>query len=289
MRRLLISLAATAALAAPQSVAAATKNVSISGTAFSPSSVTILTGDKVTWKNSDTKQHQVVSNSGAFASPILGASKSWTFTFTRTGTYRYHDGLHPSLKASVVVKARPIAPAVSLSLSHRAVVYGEQTMLSGTVSSGKANESVTVFVRESGQLSYVQAATVLTGAGGFWSWATTPRILTAYQVHYKNAVSAEAFVQVRPKIQLLGSRSYFTIRVLGAHSFAGRYVVLQRRTASGAWAGVARYKLGPRSGKLLRVPHRRGTSVYRAYMTAKQAGTGYLQGFSGMQRVFRRR
>ena len=47
---------------------AVTKNVKITATAFTPANVTIKTGDSVKWTNNDTKTHQVVSNTGAFAS-----------------------------------------------------------------------------------------------------------------------------------------------------------------------------------------------------------------------------
>ena len=49
-------------LAAPASTA--TTTVQIKTTGFVPATVTINQGDSVTWTNTDTKDHQIVSNAG---------------------------------------------------------------------------------------------------------------------------------------------------------------------------------------------------------------------------------
>jgi hypothetical protein len=51
---------------------------------------------------------------------------------------------------------------------------------------------------------------------------------------------------------------------------------------------VAKWKLGPKSGRVFPLPRRRGRSVYRVYMTVNQAGTALLDGWSGTQTVRRR-
>jgi len=89
-------------LAAPASTA--TSTVQIKSTGFIPATVTINQGDSVTWTNTDTKDHQVVSDGGAFASAILNPGKTYTHAFASGGTYHYHDGLHPSLKGTITVK-----------------------------------------------------------------------------------------------------------------------------------------------------------------------------------------
>jgi plastocyanin len=289
MRRMLTAAAVVAALAAPAVANAATKTVSITSGGFKPTPVTILTGDKITWKNNDTKTHQVVADSGAFASPILGAKKTYTFTFNSAGTFRYHDGLYPARKGRVIVKVRPIPPGVTLFRSADTVVYGDPLRLSGAVSNGKANETVTVWARQAGQVSFVLVATVLTGAGGIWAYDVKPSILTAYQARFREVVSGEVPVQVRPRVRLLGSRTHFLARVRAARSFAGHWLVVQRRTLKGTWVGIRRLQLGRSSGKLFRIPHRRGRSIYRVYLTQKQAGDGYVASWSGTQPVFMRR
>src|SRR5207249_9292408 len=78
MRRLVLSTAAALALVVPGATQSAagitTKAVKITATGFSPTSVYIATGNAVKWTNKDTKNHQVVANNGAFASPIIAPS-----------------------------------------------------------------------------------------------------------------------------------------------------------------------------------------------------------------------
>ena len=54
---------------------AANKTVNIRSTGFAPKTVTIAGGDTVTWKNVDTVNHQVVANSGAFASGQIALNR----------------------------------------------------------------------------------------------------------------------------------------------------------------------------------------------------------------------
>jgi plastocyanin len=274
--------------AAGQAAPAATRNVSIKSGAFSPTSVTIKTGDKITWKNTDSKSHQVVSDSGAFASPILGANRTYSFTFTKTGTFRYHDGLYPSHKAKIVVQARPTPPGVSLALSSPVVTFGQRIQLSGVVSSKKANETVSIYRRHFDETSPLLIATVLTTTGGAWSYNFYPDIQTAFQARFRNTSSGEVTILVRPHVRLVPSGKNLFAKVFSSNSFAGHYLILQRKSAKGTWVGVERLKLGQHSGRFFRVPRRHGRSVYRVYLTDKQAGPGYVASWSGTQTIRRR-
>ena len=285
MRKVLLIAAAGLALAVVPPASAETRTVLIRAAGFQPATVTVRAGDTVVWRNVDTRRHQIVSDRGAFASPVLARNQTWQFTFAEQGTFRYHDALEAAERGVVAVRAP--AAAVSIAASAPTVVYGSSTMLQGAVSSRRANESVTIFARPYGQLSFIEVARVLTTTGGFWAYTTKPTALTAYRVHYRGAASGEVAVQVRPKVTLIYRRGFFTTRVTAARSFAGRSVVLQRRAANGQWVGVARFRLGPRSGRIFRVPRRKGVSVYRMYLTATQAGPGYTASWSGTQKVRR--
>src|SRR2546423_12300587 len=205
MKKLFIPLLAVAALAVGASPAmpasTATVTVQIKRLSFVPTTAAIKTGDTVTWVNSDTQNHQVVSNNGSFVSPILGPGKRYSHTFNAAGTYHYHDGLNPASKGSVVVNGPP--PAVTIGLSRPIVVYGEKVILSGTVSNGKANESVTVFQQPLGS-SFAQLTTVLTSAGGTWTYVlpTAPQMLTQYEAKWNGRTSIVVGVQVQPRITL---------------------------------------------------------------------------------------
>src|ERR671930_756127 len=126
-----VSALALVLAGASRPAATATKTVKITATAFSPASVTIKTGDAIKWSNTDTKAHQVVANNGAFASPTIGAGRSWTHTFNTAGTYRYHDALHPALTGKVVVSGPP--PAVTIAAGAPIITFGQTTAIAGQV------------------------------------------------------------------------------------------------------------------------------------------------------------
>ena len=129
MRIVILAAVAVLALAvtgASQPASTATKAVKITASAFTPASVTINTGDAVKWTNSDTKNHQVVANNGAFASPTIAAGKTYTHVFGTAGTYRYHDALHPSLTGKVVVNGPPGSDTTPPALSKVSATGGRK-------------------------------------------------------------------------------------------------------------------------------------------------------------------
>src|SRR5205823_6406949 len=183
MKRLLVPLIVVAALASPaQSLAATTVTVQIEASGFKAKSVTINQGDTIRWINVDKVNHQIVANKGAFASGIIRPGGVYTFTFNTAGGYAYHDALHPSTTGAVYVKGPP--PSVAVGVSAPIITYGEQTIISGTVSNAKANEAVLVLAQPYGS-SAQQVTTLMTGAGGGFTYTATPTILTAYSVRWK--------------------------------------------------------------------------------------------------------
>src|SRR4051794_15035036 len=166
------------------SAGAATVTVQIKSTGFSPGSITINHDDRVTWKNVDKVDHQVVADDGSFASPILHAGQSWTRTLTTAGTFRYHDALYPKLAGRITVKGPP--PSVSIALSVPIVVYGTSITLTGQISTGAANQSVELDQQPYGQASPSQLAIVKTGASGLFSWTLTPNLYTTYTARWNN-------------------------------------------------------------------------------------------------------
>ncbi len=115
MRRTLLILTSLVAalVAVSPATAATTKTVSIKRAAFSPATVNIIAGDSIRWRNDDTQNHQVVSTTGAFASPVLSRGKTYTFRFDVAGTYQYRNALHPSVTGTIKVAGPP--PAVTLA------------------------------------------------------------------------------------------------------------------------------------------------------------------------------
>jgi plastocyanin len=98
-------------------VAPATGNaVAIQNFSFTPQTLTVKAGTKVTWTNNDTTIHNVTSTSGPaidaattslFSSGSLNGGQSFSYTFTKAGTYYYECTIHASMAtmhATVVVK-----------------------------------------------------------------------------------------------------------------------------------------------------------------------------------------
>ncbi len=92
------------ALATPTAPRAATADVTISGFAFQPATVTVRVGDAVRWTNLDGAPHSAAGS--AFTTPVLRQGQSALVTFSTAGTFDYVCGVHgPSMSGTVVVIA----------------------------------------------------------------------------------------------------------------------------------------------------------------------------------------
>jgi hypothetical protein len=175
---------------------------------------------------------------------------------------------------------------VTLAIPALRVVYGRGITLSGTVPIKRAGEVVTVFAQPFGEGSFRSIATILTAADGTWRYLAKPTIRTSYMASWNGGMSSSTAVGVRPAVSLRRTAAgLLSTRVAGARSFAGRFVQLQRRTATGRWVTIKRLRLNGRSAATFRpatfrasLP--RGASTLRIAMSVNQAGAGYLGGFS---------
>jgi plastocyanin len=128
MRRILLALCAIVALAAAGcggSNSSSTSSASSSGSAstgaassggggvaikmqniaFDPKSVTVKVGQKVTWTNDDTVDHNVTSQSGeSIKSDNFGKGGTFSFTPTKAGTINYVCTIHPGMTATLTVQ-----------------------------------------------------------------------------------------------------------------------------------------------------------------------------------------
>jgi plastocyanin len=100
--------AAPNAQAQPEAAPAAsgkTVNVEIMSYQYSPSSVTVAVGDTVVWTNHDQAPHTVTIDSGPdkFSSPNIAQGQSFSYTFTKAGSYTYYCAVHPDMKAGLTV------------------------------------------------------------------------------------------------------------------------------------------------------------------------------------------
>jgi plastocyanin len=277
-------LAAVAGLAlmitgASQPASTVTKTVSITATAFSPTSRTIATTDAIKWTNNDTKNHQVVANNGSFVSPTIAPGKSYTHTFNTAGTFRYHDALYPSHTGKIIVNGPP--PAITIGAAAPILDYGQSTHISGVVSNGKAGETVTVYAQPYGQASPIQIATLLTTTNGVWDVVVKPTLLTTYQAHWKSTVSQQIGVQLRPSTLFSAAKRWGSLKVKADRSLTGKKAYLQQYTRFHQWVKVKSVVLGKNSYKRFRLGLPGGHRyAIRIFMSLNQIGAGYLDGFS---------
>ncbi|ALR14442.1 plastocyanin [Mycobacteroides saopaulense] len=78
--------------------------VIIENFAFNPPTLTVPAGTTVTWTNRDEEPHNVVAEDGTFRSPGMDAQGTFSYQFAKPGTYQYVCGIHPFMKATVVVQ-----------------------------------------------------------------------------------------------------------------------------------------------------------------------------------------
>ncbi len=85
--------------------------VSYTGSTFTPASFSLKVGDTVAFVNNGSSGIRVSSNPhpahtehSEFDSRTLEPKATWPFTFTKAGTYSYHNHLNPGAAGSITVK-----------------------------------------------------------------------------------------------------------------------------------------------------------------------------------------
>lgn len=86
------------------STPAAEARVRIEDFAFSPESLTVAAGTRVTWVNRDTAPHTATDNDKRFNSGALDTGDEFSFVFKDKGDYAYYCALHPQMRGRVKVK-----------------------------------------------------------------------------------------------------------------------------------------------------------------------------------------
>jgi plastocyanin len=95
-------------LKAPQNK---TVTISIVNNKFDPSPVVLNVNDTINWVNKDVKAHQIASDVHpshdllpGLESGILATNQTYSFKFTKAGTFTYHDHLNTAIKGTIEVK-----------------------------------------------------------------------------------------------------------------------------------------------------------------------------------------
>jgi plastocyanin len=79
--------------------------IEIKDFAFNPQTITVKSGDKITWINHDEEPHTVVSVEKQFKkSSALDTDQEFTITAGAPGTYTYYCSVHPKMTGTIVVQ-----------------------------------------------------------------------------------------------------------------------------------------------------------------------------------------
>jgi plastocyanin len=79
--------------------------IEIKDFAFNPKTLTVKSGEKVTWINRDEEPHTVVSVEKQFKkSSALDTDQEFTITAGAPGTYSYFCSVHPKMTGIIIVE-----------------------------------------------------------------------------------------------------------------------------------------------------------------------------------------
>ena len=239
MRRLL-GFVAAATLVGPTIADAATREVVISGSQYSPRRAVALTGDTVHWTNRDFAQHTVTSS--LFDSGLLARNAAFAHTFASAGSVQYRCTIHFGMTGTVAVYDVYLEGPASV------VSFGRQIALTGLAQQGS---TVTVVRVEDG----AAVGTVAADADGRFALAfPASGPSSSYRALEGARTSPTVRVDVRASVRLRARRSgnahVFTVTTTPAQ--AGARVALERATRFG-WRRVSRKTLGPASKATFRI------------------------------------
>ena len=206
---------------------APTRIVTMPGKVYEPSTLDVLVGTTVTWRNDDATNHTVTADEDAFSSGYVPPGGSFTFTFTKQGHYTFHCTIHRLMRGEIdvfgLVLAGPEAP----------VTTGRRIVLAGLAPAGAES----VIVRGSGSEHTVRAR-----ADGSFALRVAVAVPTSYRALSGALVSPPVRVAVRPIVPVVRTGRALTARSLPARP--GAIALLQAYDRERfAWRTVADGKL----------------------------------------------
>ena len=87
------------------STGAGQNKIEIKDFAFNPQTITVKSGEKITWINRDEEPHTIVSVEKQFKkSPALDTDEEFTVVAGSPGTYSYFCSVHPKMTGTIVVQ-----------------------------------------------------------------------------------------------------------------------------------------------------------------------------------------
>jgi plastocyanin len=87
------------------STGAKENKIEIKDFAFNPKTITVKSGEKITWINRDEEPHTIVSVEKQWKkSTALDTDQEFTITAGAPGTYTYFCSVHPKMTGTIVVE-----------------------------------------------------------------------------------------------------------------------------------------------------------------------------------------
>jgi plastocyanin len=87
------------------STATKENKIEIKDFVFNPQTITVKSGEKITWINHDEEPHTIVSVEKQFKkSPALDTDEQFSVTTSVPGTYTYFCSVHPKMTGTIVVQ-----------------------------------------------------------------------------------------------------------------------------------------------------------------------------------------
>jgi plastocyanin len=89
---------------ARKAIALGPSDIAIDNFQFTPPTLQVKAGTKVTWINNDDVPHLIVNVQNKFKqSPVLDTDQRFSATLAKPGTYKYFCSLHPQMQGTIVV------------------------------------------------------------------------------------------------------------------------------------------------------------------------------------------
>lgn len=101
---MILGLAAGGTLAFHVAAAEDANTVIVKDFLFTAKELTVPVGTTVKWINNDDIPHNVVDKDKSFRSKPFDTNETFSFTFTKAGTFNYFCSLHPQMVGKVIVQ-----------------------------------------------------------------------------------------------------------------------------------------------------------------------------------------
>lgn len=167
--------------------------IAIGGAGFGLSAVTVAVGESVSFINTDTVPHEVVTEPATGSSCDSAGLVVWpgvyrSCTFDGTGTYTVRDigSASPSFRTEITVAQQAdVLSSIALSVDRTRIVSGRSVILRGSINIAQAGAQVDIVAKNLADGKYRKVGQTRTDASGAYSFVARPTRTTAY---FANAI-----------------------------------------------------------------------------------------------------